>query len=299
MFFWSKRRRRERLIAEPFPPRWEAAIRTHVPAYRHLSDPEARKLRQLTRLLIAEKYWDGAGGFELDDVTKAIIAAQGSMLILELGIDAYARLQTIVVYPSTVRPPRAGSVLGSATLHDEQRGPLVGEARMRGPMILSWDAALAGGQNDHDGHNVVYHEFAHILDMASGSADGIPPLGDEQTYQRWRAVLDCEYETLVDLRSRGRKTFLDGYAATNPAEFFAVATEQFFEQPETFERKHATLYGLMAQFYRQDPVTRAAAGTGRATPQPPRRFEEGRAVATSPGDEGPRGWRKWVRWLSG
>jgi hypothetical protein len=134
--------------------------------------------------------------------------------------------------------------------------PLLGQAFKRGPVILAWDDVLRSGRNGRDGHNVVFHEFAHKLDMLSGAADGVPPLDDDETYAHWIAVFQREWDDLHHDQERGCRTFLDGYAGTSPAEFFAVATEQFFEQGRTMRRKHPELYDVLRGFYRQDTAER-------------------------------------------
>ncbi len=137
----------------------------------------------------------------------------------------------------------------------------LGEAWYRGPVILSWADARAGGQDPRDGQNVVLHEFAHQLDMLDGSADGIPPLPAGEPTRHWRTVMKAEYERLVRESERGRATLLDEYGATSEAEFFAVATECFFEKPLPLSREHPELYGVLSDFYRQDPAKRCAERT--------------------------------------
>ena len=134
--------------------------------------------------------------------------------------------------------------------------PRLGEAWQGGPVILTWDSVLRGTRNAQDGHNVVFHEFAHKLDMLTGHADGVPPLTDAVTHQTWVEALQAEYDALKEDAERGQRSFLDRYALTNGAEFFAVATEHFFEQPRKMKRDHQAMYEVLSAFYRQDPALR-------------------------------------------
>lgn len=293
MGFFTRWRRR-RLLAKPFPSEWEAAIESGVAVYGELSLPERRNLRRLVRLLIAEKYWEGCGGFELNDVHKAVIAAQAAVLILELGIDAYRSIETILVYPSTVVPKRGIFAESRGGELADEAGPVVGQAWQRGPVILAWDASASGGRNDEDGANVVYHEFAHKLDMADGFVDGMPPLANEAARQRWRSVFDRVYAQLQHDIGRGKRTFLDRYAAESPVELFAVATEHFFEQPQRFERLHPAMYALMAEFYRQDPVRRRQGASARPWRVSPRPHRAGVARAPKLRDVLNHQWRRFL-----
>ena len=214
-----------------------------LPFYRRLPDEEQARLRSLTRHLVDDKSWEGCGGLELKEEMQVVIAAQAARLILNLDHAYYRKVRTILVYPSGYRTPDGEGRLG--------------EAWHRGPVILAWDSAFAGGRNPRDGRNLVYHEFAHKLDLLDGYADGAPPLGGGAQHEAWRRITSREYEELVRRAERRRKSFLNPYGATNPAEFFAVATEHFFEQPRKMIRKHRALYRELQSFYRQHPAARA------------------------------------------
>jgi Mlc titration factor MtfA (ptsG expression regulator) len=169
------------------------------------------------------------------------------------------------VYPSTVvrRGLHGSAVLPGAVT--EAPLPLLGEARLHGPVVIVWDRALAQARHPERGHNVVYHEFAHKIDMADGTADGTPPGRDPSSYRRWVEVLTSEFAELRLRAEQGRSSVLDSYGATNRAEFFAVATEAFFDLPVELQRQHSDLYTVLAEFYRQDPaarVRRCAPGGG-------------------------------------
>jgi len=228
-----------------------------VGCWGDLAGDERDHLCQLVQVFVAEKRWEGLGGLTMDDEIRVTIAAHACLLILYLHHDLYRQVESILVYPSTiVVPTRPSSILGVATEPVRGPMPILGQAFERGPLIFAWDAVRRGGANPHDGHNVVFHEFAHKLDMLSGGADGVPPLADAETYARWVEVFERNWDQLHALQTAGRKTFLDAYAGKSPAEFFAVATEQFFEQGLTMERKHPNLYEVLVGFYRQDPAAR-------------------------------------------
>ena len=255
MWNWFRNNRREEILATPFPGEWEGIIQKNVPYYRYLTHEEKQGLRDLVQIFIAEKNWEGCNGLELTDEIRVIIAAHACLLILELPSDCYSRVESIYVYPTTVFSPerKAGFFEVSTTPVD---GPMAidGEAHHRGPVILVWDAVKSETRHPEHGHNVVYHEFAHKLDMLDGKADGTPPLTTPEEYQRWIEVCSQEYLELTRKVEHGQQTFMDSYAAINEAEFFAVATEHFFCQPEQLQNHQPELYQVLKEFYRQDPA---------------------------------------------
>jgi hypothetical protein len=257
LFSWLADRRRTKILETPFPSEWLAILAERVPYYATLDDDEQQHLRQLVQVFVAEKNWEGAGDLEMNDDVRVTIAAQACLLILGLEHDMYRQVDSIIVYPSTVvaPPPQQGFFSSAPQLHGGGM-PILGQAFSRGPVILVWDAVRKGAANPKDGHNVVFHELAHKLDMLGGGADGVPPLPDGATYDRWVEVFTREYELLKKQAAAGRRTYLDEYALTNGPEFFAVATEHFFEQPERMARDHAAMYGMLRDFYRQDPAAR-------------------------------------------
>lgn len=209
---------------------------------------DARKrLEDQVKVFIARAHWEGRSGLVVSEAMKVSVAAQACRLTINLPEDAYRRVQTIYMFPSTYSAP------GGEGDQEGGRSHRHGEAWLRGPVVLSWDATRRGIKNDDDGRNVVYHEFAHKLDMLDGYADGTPPVRDRAAFDAWKRVTGEEYETLVEASRRGKKTLLDQYGATNPAEFFAVATEMFFERPRRLRGKHEELYQCLARFYAQDP----------------------------------------------
>lgn len=265
MLHWFRERRRRKLLALPFPDAWEAVIRRNVAHDRCLLSEERRRLRNLVRVFVDEKHWEGCGGLELTDEIRVTIAAQACLLVLELPHDYYRKVHSILVYPSTVVvPPRRPGAFEIPTRPVEAVLPVLGEAQLRGPVILVWDAVRRTGRHPESGHNVVYHEFAHKLDMLDGRADGTPPLHDRTEYQAWTRVFSREYLHLREQAKKGRRTLLDAYGATNEAEFFAVATEEFFDQPVALRRQHSELYGLLQAFYLQNPAVRVEGRSDRA-----------------------------------
>jgi Mlc titration factor MtfA (ptsG expression regulator) len=270
MFRWFIDRRRKKLTRAPFPPLWEDIIRRNVAHYCMLDDAERAHLRALIQVFTAEKHWEGAGGLELTDEILVTISAQACLLLLGLPHNYYQNVESIIVYPSTVVPPqRKPGFFENISTPVEIAQPIIGQAFRRGPVIIIWDAALRGGRHPESGHNVIYHEFAHKLDMLDGTADGTPPLRDRAEYRDWVLTCSREYLRLKHSTEKGKESFLDSYAATNEAEFFAVATEQFFDQPRLMIKHAPDLYRVLKEYYRQDPAERVSqyncAGEDKAT----------------------------------
>jgi Mlc titration factor MtfA (ptsG expression regulator) len=258
LFNWFANRRRKKLLQEPFPPAWEDIMQRNVAHYCMLDDIERSHLRALVQVFITEKDWEGCGGLELTDEIRVTISAQACLLLLGLPHNYYQNVATIIVYPSTVVPPqRKIGFFETALAPVEDSHPIIGQAFQQGPIIIIWDAALHGGRHPEWGHNVVYHEFAHKLDMLDGVADGTPPLRDRAEYRDWVQTCSREYLRLKHDAEHGKKSFLNAYGATSEAEFFAVATEQFFDQPSLIMKNAPDLYSVLKEYYRQDPVLRA------------------------------------------
>lgn len=203
-------------------------------------------------MLIEEKHW---AGFLINDEVKVTIAAQAAMLILGLKDQYFDNVQSIVVFPAAyVGPGRTSEHRGVVWESDSLRA---GEAWYRGPVILSWTDVLRSGRREHNGRNLVLHEFAHQLDMQNHRASGgTPRLRDNRQRELWRCVLSTEYQRLVHDCECGRRTLLNRYATTNLAEFFAVSTECFFERPRQMLSQHPALYEILSGYYCQDPASR-------------------------------------------
>lgn len=252
VFTRFRRWRRRRLLARPFPAEWLPYLE-QLEHYRRLGQSEQSRLRDDLRVFIAEKNWEGCGGLDLNDEIRVTIAAFACMLLLGLEHDYFSGVQSILVYPSEfvvpVREPIGPTVLEGESFH-------LGEAWYRGPVILSWDEIAADVANPGTGQNLVWHEFAHQLDMLNAAVDGTPPLPTRQLRERWREVMSVEQRRLRRADMLGRPTLLDPYGAEDAAEFFAVATEAFFDQPLPLAAEHPELYDLLRGYYRQDPASR-------------------------------------------
>ncbi|MEO5580117.1 MAG: M90 family metallopeptidase, partial [Gemmatimonadaceae bacterium] len=193
------------------------------------------------------------GGLEVTDEIRVTIAAQACMLLLHRDTDYYPRVKVILVYPSGYIASAERSLGGGLWMEGEEHR--LGHTQQQlGAIVLAWDAALHGSRVYDDGQNLVFHEFAHQLDFEGTGTDGTPLLDTRQQYLSWARVLGAEYEQLRRLDDAGEESFLDGYGATNPAEFFAVVTEYFFEKPAELRAKHPALYCELKGYYRQDPA---------------------------------------------
>jgi Mlc titration factor MtfA (ptsG expression regulator) len=262
MFRWLSNHRRKKLTEAAFPPAWEEILRLNVAHYCMLDVAERAHLHALIQVFIAEKKWEGCGGLELTEEIRVTISAQACLLLLGLPHDFYKNVLSILIYPSTVVPPqrKMGYFENAITPLDIPQ-PILGQAFQQGPVILIWDALLRGSRHPESGHNIVYHEFAHKLDMLDSAADGTPPLRDREEYVDWVNICSREYLRLKHDAQRGKKSFLDAYGSTNEAEFFAVATEQFFDQPLRMKGQAPDLYRVLKEYYRQDPAERVGRNT--------------------------------------
>jgi Mlc titration factor MtfA (ptsG expression regulator) len=252
MLFDTKKKRRERLMKTALPPALLAIVERNVPYYRALPPEDREELRGLIQIFLAEKKFEGCDGLEITDEIRLTIAAQACILLLHRKTDFYPLLQSILVYPHAFVAPLKKSGPGGIVTEDLEE--LEGESWNTGALILSWDDVLKDVADMHDGYNVVFHEFAHQLDDESGIADGAPPLPKRSMYADWARVLGAEYDALVEAAERHRPTLLDEYGAESPAEFFAVATETFFELGGELKAAHPELYEQLSLFYAQDPA---------------------------------------------
>ncbi len=245
-------RRRPTLSADPIPDHWREIVSRRVPVAGRLTDAERVKLLRLVQVFLREKIIEGCDGLDVTEEMKVMIAAQACVLLLHLDAGCYPGLRTVLVYPGTYRPRRPSWFkydLGSTEA-------LVGESWRHGVVILSWDSVASQAADGVDGRNVTLHEFAHQLDQQDGAADGVPVLRTPTTLRNWAAVIGRHYDDLVADAEQGRFTVLDYYGATNKAEFFAVATETFFERPLQLRERQPELYELLREFYGQDPAER-------------------------------------------
>lgn len=253
MFFhWWKQRRRRKLLAAPLPELWREVLDANVAAYARLSAAQRLRMEDYLRVFIPEKNWEGCQGLKITPEMQVTIAAGAAWLTLGLEGEYFDQVQSILVYPDVY--VARDQIMAAPGVVLEGRSAREGEAWHRGPVILSWPDVLADARGESDGHNLVLHEFAHQLDMLNGgSADGVPPLESAAQFAAWSALLEREYQALCAAVRAGDRTLLDPYATKNKAEFFAVATEAFFEMPESLQRFHPELHDRLSEFYKQDP----------------------------------------------
>ena len=253
--------KRKLLFDTPLEPERVAIIARRFPYFARLSEEDRRELLGHVQVFLDEKHFEGCGGLELTDEIKLTIAAHACLLLLHRKTNYYPGLDSILVYPDAYRAPKRVAVGGGLAIEtDEAR---LGESHRRGIVVLSWDAiAKKSGDvayretSGPDGRNVVLHEFAHQLDQEDGEADGVPVLDRPSAYGPWARVFQAEFDDLTREVDHGRESDIDPYAATNPAEFFAVVTEEFFETPEKLAKNHPRLYAELAGYYNQDPLAR-------------------------------------------
>lgn len=246
-----KRQRRQTYALRPFPEEWDNILRETLPVYVLIPSPFREELQTLINVFVAEKRFEGCGGLEITDEIRVSIATQACLLLLNRGVtEPYPNLTSILVYPAAYKAQAYTISHGSVATGEQVR---LGESWTRGAVVLAWDSVRRGAANFHDGHNVVLHEFAHQLDQEDGRGDGAPVLEKRSSYITWARVLGHEFKDLQQRIEHHQRTVLDAYGATEPAEFFAVATETFFEKPMALMRKHPDLYAELASFYRVDP----------------------------------------------
>ncbi len=261
IFGLLKQRRRRSLRAQPFPKDRLRTIERNVLFFRRLSANDQAELLGHIQVCLAEKRFEGCGGLELTDEICVTIAAQACLLLLHRKTDYFPRLLTILVYPSTYMVEEKRQVEG--LVWKEGTTPRLGETgRQLGSMVLAWDAAKSGAADPSDGKNLVLHEFAHQLDYENYAADGAPALATSEQQLSWHRVMRTEFASLRAADDTGIPTLLDTYGATNPAEFFAVSTEAFFERPCALRAHHPKLYAELRGYFRQDPAEYSAERIG-------------------------------------
>ncbi len=244
--------RRDRLKNRPFPKRWQFIIRKNFLIYKSLPKVLQARLKGHIQVFIAEKQFIGCQGLELNDEIQVTIAAIASLLLLNERGEYYPKLRSILVYPTayTVETTQA---FGDYVIEESKESRL-GESRSKDLVVLSWEQIKYDLNHWQDGHNVILHEFAHQLDQESGIANGVPILPGKQDYLNWAQFFTTEYQRLIADVKNGKKTVMDSYGATNPAEFFAVATETFFEKSQQMERDIPNIYNLLKKYYKLDPA---------------------------------------------
>lgn len=250
MFKFIRDFKRKRYARAPLPAAWEAIVDARLPFWRGWDAAERERFIQHLMVFAQEKHWEGVRSVEITDEVKVVISAQAARIARNLPLDAYDRVREIVVYPSHFRKPGMDHVT------------ILGEANSWGTVVLSWDAVTHGIAHPADGHDTTIHEFAHMLDFADGEFDGTPSLHQVEDHHAWSRVLGEHY---VRLRRRPGHGPVREYGATNEAEFFAVATEAFFERPLKLKREAPELYDELHRFYRLHPDRRASKQAGSSS----------------------------------
>ena len=248
---WRRKQKLISIYSANIPEGWQRILQSNIPVYAGLPENLKKRLHGLISVFLAEKRFIGCAGLTVTDEMRVTIAAQACLLYLNRIGYGYKGLKTILIYPSTYH---AGSVEYKEGVATQKISMRAGESWVKGPIVLSWDDVKKGAVNFDDGTNVVLHEFAHKLDEENPGMDGLPMLNHSSHYLAWAQVLSREFTRHQSRVSRGKKTVVDAYGATSPAEYFAVLTEHFFEQPERLKRTRPELFEQLLLFYRIDPT---------------------------------------------
>ena len=246
--FFYRNWRRERQLQTPFPENWRATLESQVPLFPGLPAKLKRQLEQYVQLFLAEKSFYGCDGFEVDDTVRLTIAGHACLLIMNRSYSDFDDIRSILVYPDAYR---VRDIEHDGLVVSESNEIRAGEASGYGQVVLAWTQCEEGAVNPAGHHNVILHEFAHQLDYLDGTADGAPPLSGEQA-RHWQETMTQAYEHLRQSLQHHQKPWLDPYGATEPAEFFAVLTEAFYQQPEHLKAEQPEVYEALQRFYRLD-----------------------------------------------
>jgi len=254
MFGWLRERRRRAVRAREFPQEWLEILRRTVVQTAWLDESERGRLRDWVAVFVAEKRFEGCRGFTITDEVRVAIAGQAALVALGFDGEHFDRLQSVLVYPGDYVAPKSAPLAGGGELEwQEER---LGETWAGGSMVLSWPRVVEGGRLRDGPRSVVIHECAHAIDLLDGEVDGVPPLPTPAARREWIAALDRSQDRFEEALEEGRSLPFDDYALEGPGEFFAVATECFFQDPHRLARFDATLYDLLQQAWRQDPKSR-------------------------------------------
>jgi Mlc titration factor MtfA (ptsG expression regulator) len=241
---------RDRLIAKQFPKSWLSIIESNLSIYKSLTSEQQKELLGYIQVFLKEKQFIGCLGLQITEEIKVTIAAIACLLLFGDRKTYFPNLRSVLVYPHAYI---VNELIMNSYVLEERRVARLGESWTRDQLVLSWEQIQQDVLNWKDGHNVILHEFAHQLDQEDGQAEGVPILPRVLDYEVWKQVMSAEYLQLCDRVENGQKTVLDTYGATSPAEFFAVATETFFEKPKQLNQKHEVLYEILQRYYRLDP----------------------------------------------
>jgi Mlc titration factor MtfA (ptsG expression regulator) len=244
------RQRRDRIRHRAFPPLWNALVENYLPPYTHLSPEERRRLQGHIQVFLAEKQFIGCAGLQVTEEMRVTIAAIACFLLLNERGSYFSRLRSILIYPSTYR---ATETVSDGYFVSERQVARLGESWTNDQVVLSWEQITYDVRHWQDGRNLVLHEFAHQLDQEDGKSEGVPVLPQPSDYVHWAKVMTEAYQHLCHDVQQGNPTVMDSYGATNPAEFFAVATETFFEKPHSLQSQHPDLFEQLQLYYRLDP----------------------------------------------
>ncbi|MCP5284710.1 MAG: zinc-dependent peptidase [Burkholderiaceae bacterium] len=246
-----RRLRQARWRQQPFPAVWRRLLRRRWPLYARLPPSLQARLRRQMLVLLAETPFVGCDGLAVTTEMRVLVAAQAALLRLRDDAAGFPNLREVLLYPAPfvverTRPDEAG-------LWRDERRVHAGESWQRGQVILSWPDVLAGAADPADGENVVIHEFAHQLDQQRGAATGAPFLGHPNRYPAWAAAFGEAFAQTRQQEAAGQRTLIGAYGASAPAEFFAVASERFFECPAALAVAHPALYRELSDYYGVDP----------------------------------------------
>jgi Mlc titration factor MtfA (ptsG expression regulator) len=248
-----QRWRRGRLRAGVFPAAWRSVLRHRVPLYARLPVDQQLRLRQDMLVFLAEKPFLGCAGLQVTDEMRVMVAAFACLLLLGARHDYYPELQRVLLYPGVFVAQH--KQVNDDGVHSEVAHALAGQSWAQGQVLLSWADVQQGAADPADGSNVVIHEFAHQLDQSKGYANGAPPLKNRQAYRCWSAVMQAEFDALRQRLADGEEGLIGAYASTDPAEFFAVCSELFFERAAELSAQHPLLFDELKNYYRTNPLS--------------------------------------------
>jgi MtfA peptidase len=244
--------RQTRLKRRPLTPQQQATLENSLPMYESLSVDERRRLHGHVLVFLSQKQFIGCRGLQVTEQMKVTVAAIASLLLLNERGKYFPRLRSILMYPDAYIAQERVAMAGGVV--EERQVARLGESWTTDQVVLSWEQVKYDLTHWQDGQNVILHEFAHQLDQEDGKAEGVPILQRDVDYKTWAEIMTVEYQQLCDRTTKGKKTVLNPYGATNPAEFFAVATETFFEKPQQLMAHHGALYDQLQRYYQFDPL---------------------------------------------
>lgn len=251
LLFWLPKYRVRRAISNPFPRHYSKILHRNMPVFSKLPADLQLQLKRLIQQFLLQKKFVGCDGLEITDEIKVTIAGKACLLLLNRPTEVYPALSFVLVYPSAFIVPRKEISAGGLVTHHEQT--LLGESWSDDRVLLAWDHVLRDNTDAEPGHDVVLHEFAHQLDSEDGSINGAPVMLSKARYTRWAAVFSHEFALLQEAEQHGHHGVIDHYGAGNPAEFFAVVTEAFFEKSAALADQHPELFAALREYYCVDP----------------------------------------------